>query len=60
MLCEIPQLQINAILKEYSISGLKWESRTFEGAAHTKNDWQKRLAIPLRFLLDENKKTPLN
>lgn len=51
-----PQKNINTILKRDSIQGLTWVSEKFMGAKHTKNDWQKDLEIPLRFLL--NQKTP--
>ncbi|MBF2709877.1 alpha/beta hydrolase [Flavobacterium soyangense] len=33
------------------IQGKNWETRKFEGAAHTEISWRKRLDIPLLFLL---------
>ena len=53
-LYETPQKDINALLKRDSIQGLRWASKKFTGAAHTENDWQYRLGIPLRFLLNGN------
>jgi len=58
-LYEAPQKNINALLEKDSIPGLNWISKKFEGAAHTENDWQRRLGIPMQFLLNENQKNPL-
>ena len=50
-LYDIAQEQIDYIIIENKISGLTWNSKVFEGASHTENDWKKRLNIPLKFLL---------
>jgi predicted alpha/beta superfamily hydrolase len=51
-LYEIPQKGVAAILEKDSINRLRWESKKFEGAAHTEQDWQNRLEIPVKFLLN--------
>jgi len=53
-LYETPQKDINALLKSDRIQGLEWVCKKFSGAAHTEDDWQNRLGIPLRFLLNGN------
>ena len=48
----VAQNRIDCIIDAAKIDGLIWESKVFEGAAHTENDWNKRLDIPLRFLFE--------
>ena len=39
------------IAKEMGYDSDHWQSRVFEGAGHTENDWAARVEIPLVFLL---------
>ncbi len=40
-------------LNPYSISPKSYQSKVFEGAAHTEVDWSKRITIPLLFLMEK-------
>jgi enterochelin esterase-like enzyme len=48
------QNKIDSIINKASIEGLVWESKVYQDAKHTENDWNKRLDIPLRFLFEKN------
>lgn len=46
------QKQMDEVMKfKGYVQGKNWETRKFEGAAHTEAAWRKRLDIPLLFLL---------
>jgi predicted alpha/beta superfamily hydrolase len=42
---------VDAIGKEMGYDAAHWQSRVFEGAGHTENDWAARVEGPLVFLL---------
>lgn len=46
------QKQADVVMREKGFGPGSWETRTFEGAAHDEVSWQKRLHIPLLFLLN--------
>jgi enterochelin esterase-like enzyme len=45
------QLFIDQIVAAHGYTPQNFQSRVFEGAAHGEDDWARRLAIPLEFLL---------
>ncbi|NTS75881.1 esterase [Catenovulum sp. SM1970] len=47
-----PRLQLKAdkVIKGKGYNHKNWQTRVFIGAAHTEQDWQARLAIPLKFI----------
>jgi enterochelin esterase-like enzyme len=45
------QRAIDAVLREKGFSEKHWQTQKFPGAAHDETSWQKRLHIPMRFLL---------
>jgi len=45
------QLQADEIMKAKGYSAKNWETEFFAGANHSENAWQKRLSIPLEFLM---------
>ena len=49
------QLKVDAMmLKRGYQQDINFISRKFKGAAHTETDWEKRLHIPLKFMLKED------
>ena len=49
------QVHMDSIMKKNGfIRDLDWKSLVFEGESHTMAAWQKRLHIPLQFLLSSN------
>lgn len=47
------QKKIDLILKSKKNDKNHWITRKFEGESHTEKSWQKRLPIPLEFLLND-------
>ena len=47
------QLQVDSVMQEAGYSEENWQTLKFEGHDHSEKAWNKRLAIPLRFLLGE-------
>jgi len=45
------QLFVDQIVAEHGYTSQNFQSRVFEGVAHGEDDWARRLAIPLEFLL---------
>jgi hypothetical protein len=45
------QTVIDAVFRERGFAPPQVVSRVFEGAGHNERDWNRRLDIPLRFLL---------
>jgi enterochelin esterase-like enzyme len=45
------QLKADSILQSKGFKGKKFMSRKFEGENHTESAWNKRLSIPVLFLL---------
>lgn len=45
------QLKVDEIMKEKGYNSLNWSTNKFEGEDHSEKAWQKRLHIPLEFLL---------
>lgn len=45
------QLKADALMKRRGYSSALWQTRLFEGAAHTEKAWADRLHLPLIFLL---------
>ncbi|TNE61033.1 MAG: alpha/beta hydrolase [Bacteroidetes bacterium] len=50
-LYEPHQLLVDQVMREKGYTSRNWETRKFEGAPHTENAWNKRLHLPLTFLL---------
>lgn len=49
------QTRVDAVMAGAGYTpGENWITREFPGAAHFETDWQKRVHIPLRFLLDSS------
>jgi len=48
------QNKIDSIINKASFEGLVCESKVYQDAKHTENDWNERLDIPLRFLFEKN------
>lgn len=51
------QLRVDSLLRAQGYGPANWLTRKFAGAAHDEVSWQKRVDVPLRFLL--GKKRPL-
>ena len=45
------QAKIDTILKNKGYDSIHWQTREFQGADHSETSWNKRLEIPLLFLL---------
>lgn len=45
------QLRVDSVMEEKGYSEKNWITREFPGEGHSENAWQKRLHIPLTFLL---------
>lgn len=45
------QLNVDEIMKDKGYNSLNWSTNKFEGEDHSEKAWQKRLHIPLEFLL---------
>jgi predicted alpha/beta superfamily hydrolase len=45
------QLRIDSVLRAHGYGPKQWTTRKYEGAAHDEASWQKRVAVPLQFLL---------
>lgn len=45
------QKQVDAIMKSKSYTSKSWVTKAFEGADHSEKSWQKRLNIPMEFLM---------
>ncbi|AWL13084.1 hypothetical protein HMF8227_02632 [Saliniradius amylolyticus] len=45
------QARVDNLMSDLGYTERLWQTRKFEGAAHTENDWAKRLHHPLLFLL---------
>ncbi|AWB68980.1 esterase [Saccharobesus litoralis] len=45
------QQQVDTLISAKGYDKKHWQTQFFAGAAHTENDWQQRLHIPLIFLL---------
>lgn len=45
------QLKVDEIMKDKGYNSLNWSTNKFEGEDHSEKAWQKRLHIPLEFLL---------
>jgi enterochelin esterase-like enzyme len=50
------QLRVDSVMKERGYSEENWMTRKFPGENHSENAWQKRLHIPLTFLLKDEAK----
>ena len=48
------QLRVDEVMKQRGYDATNWTTRKFEGEEHSENSWQKRLHIPLQFLLGQN------
>lgn len=48
------QKKADAIMKEKGYTSKNWKTEYFPGESHTENSWNKRLHIPLEFLLKKN------
>jgi hypothetical protein len=42
---------VDEIMKDKGYNSLNWSTNKFEGEDHSEKAWQKRLHIPLEFLL---------
>ncbi len=49
------QLQMNEAMKKAGYNNANWQTKEFPGENHSENAWQKRLKIPLLFLLGNDK-----
>lgn len=47
------QIKIDSILIKQGYDEQNWKTMKFEGADHSERAWNKRLALPLQFLLEE-------
>jgi enterochelin esterase-like enzyme len=45
------QLKVDEVMKAKGYNSLNWSTNKFEGEDHSEKAWQKRLHIPLEFLL---------
>ena len=50
------QLQVDEVMKQRGYDASNWTTLKFEGEEHSENSWQKRLHIPLQFLLGKGSK----
>lgn len=48
------QLKVDEIMKAKGFSSKNWSTQKFEGEEHSEKSWNKRLHIPIEFLLDKN------
>ena len=48
------QLKVDEIMKARGFSSKNWSTQKFEGEEHSEKSWNKRLHIPIEFLLDKN------
>jgi enterochelin esterase-like enzyme len=48
------QLKVDDIMKAKGFSSQNWSTQKFEGEEHSEKSWNKRLHIPIEFLLDKN------
>lgn len=48
------QLKIDLLMKEKGYSEKNWLTKYFPGENHSEQAWQKRLDIPLKFILNKN------
>ncbi|MBN2175198.1 MAG: alpha/beta hydrolase [Bacteroidales bacterium] len=49
------QLKVDSVMEQSGyMNGVGWVTLKFEGSDHTELSWQKRLHIPLEFLLNKN------
>lgn len=46
---------VDEIVRDKGYTSANWRSMQFEKTGHNENDWAKRVAIPLQFLLSTNK-----
>jgi len=51
----IHQQKVDSIMRAAGYSNKQWMTKQFVGANHSEKAWQKRLAIPIRFLLGTHK-----
>ncbi|MFD2513015.1 alpha/beta hydrolase [Pontibacter locisalis] len=49
------QKQVDEIMKEKGYTSSSWVTKKFVGEDHSERAWRKRLAIPVTFLLGQNK-----
>jgi enterochelin esterase-like enzyme len=49
------QIKADAIIRAKGYTSTNFETKVFEGADHTETSWNKRLAIPVTFLLGTSK-----
>ncbi|WP_109620824.1 alpha/beta hydrolase [Sediminitomix flava] len=47
------QLEADKIMEKHGFNSSNWETRKFEGENHSENAWNKRLHIPVTFLLNK-------
>lgn len=45
------QMKVDQVLKERGYTAANWTTRYFAGEEHSENSWNKRLDIPIKFLL---------
>lgn len=48
------QLKVDEIMKARGFSSQNWTTQKFEGEEHSEKSWNKRLHIPIEFLLGKN------
>jgi enterochelin esterase-like enzyme len=48
------QLKVDEIMKAKGFSSQNWSTQKFEGEEHSEKSWNKRLHIPIEFLLGKN------
>ena len=48
------QQHVDSIMKAKGFSSENWVTKVFSGADHSENSWNKRLSIPILFLLGRN------
>lgn len=48
------QLKVDEIMKAKGFSSQNWTTQKFEGEEHSEKSWNKRLHIPIEFLLGKN------
>lgn len=49
------QAQVDSIMKKHRYSHQNWQTKVFKGEAHDEHSWNKRLHIPIKFLLGKEK-----
>ena len=48
------QLKVDKIMKAKGFTSQNWSTQKFEGEEHSEKSWNKRLHIPIEFLLGKN------